>query len=319
MSNEFLDVLRESPDPAFTHALRERLQSPPTGAREDRSIRWRLPAPAWIAACSVALLLTLAFPSVRAVMRDMLNFFDEPSLVGIEVSPDRTAPLRRDLAGRNPALLLFAEEVLEAPGPVLVYPSVEAALASSDLILPEATLDLALDRVEVRGSGSERWTAVPDRLQDLIDRLDLQEAKIPRRIAEGSFDLQRPARTSLVYTGPDGASVRHDLSALPEVNLTRGFDLALHAEIGLRVLGLGDREAHRLARTIDWPRLLVVDLPPGSDSYREVTIRSRQALLISSDKPGHEVAVVWTESDRVHSLAGALSESMLLKMAEETH
>jgi hypothetical protein len=98
-----------------------------------------------------------------------------------------------------------------------------------------------------------------------------------------------------------------------------GIDVVRLAEIGLRVLGLDSGEAHRIATTTDWRTTLLVPVPINASTFRQVTVRGAQGLLITTSGGEHRregTFVLWSEGDRVYATMGNLSDRDMLQMAE---
>ena len=96
------------------------------------------------------------------------------------------------------------------------------------------------------------------------------------------------------------------------------------AEIGLRVLGLDEGEARRIARSTDWRSTLLVPVPMNASTFRQATVHGQQGLLITTTgersadgRRGRDGALLmWTEGDRVFCIQGNLSNPDIMQMAE---
>jgi hypothetical protein len=100
-------------------------------------------------------------------------------------------------------------------------------------------------------------------------------------------------------------------------------DLAQMGEIGLRILGLDAGEARRLAQAIDWRTTLLVPVPANASSFREVTVRGQNGLLISRAEVNREgkrrregSLLLWTDADRLFALESNLPSDELVQVAE---
>ncbi|HEU4725226.1 MAG TPA: hypothetical protein VFU59_08000, partial [Candidatus Eisenbacteria bacterium] len=110
----------------------------------------------------------------------------------------------------------------------------------------------------------------------------------------------------------------------PEVSLPAGWDLEQLGEIGLRILGLGEREAKRIANSTDWRSTLLVPIPMNATAFRQVSVRGQSGLLImttgepaADGKRGRERTVLmWSSGDRIYFLQGDLQGRELIRMAE---
>jgi hypothetical protein len=67
----------------------------------------------------------------------------------------------------------------------------------------------------------------------------------------------------------------------PEIAIPPGVDIVELAEVGLRVLGLDAGEARHIATSTDWRSTLLVPVPLNASTFRQVTVRGNQGLLIT--------------------------------------
>jgi hypothetical protein len=176
--------------------------------------------------------------------------------------------------------------------------------------LPEGT---SLSAVSSTGNTREDVAVDRARMQDVFDRLDLEAVQVPRDLAEGTAELAVPAQVTLDYRGPEGA-LRLIQGARPEMTMRQAFDIALCGEIGLRVLGAGPEEAHRLAQAVDWPATLLVPMPSGAREFREVMVGGEQGILIAGPA---ERTLLWNQGGQLFALNGPLTEETLLRIAAE--
>jgi hypothetical protein len=312
MSEDFLDALRDEPRPEFAGDLREKLRALESAPKRKR-----------FAAGAVAAILllagSLAFPSVREKARAFLDLFYEREVTQIAFDPARVAPVRARLGERSPVLAVFAdpERLTEAGGPS-VYPTVEAAAAAAegslDIRVPASLpAGLVLDRVELVPPERTRLRVDADALKETLDRLDLQEVRVPRRLAEGWIEVERPLTGTLHYTG-SGVSLDLSESMMPIATPSSGLDLLLLAEIGLRIVGVEAEEAHRLTKSIDWAATMTARMPAGAEAFREVAVGDAKGLLVTGSS-SDERLLLWAEDGRLVMLRGTLSEDELLGLA----
>ena len=61
---------------------------------------------------------------------------------------------------------------------------------------------------------------------------------------------------------------------------------------------------------------MVVPVPVGAASFREVDVRGHKGLLVTAnEKTAHDQMVLWTEGDQVYALIGNLQDMDLMQMA----
>ncbi len=321
MDGDFLDALREAPQPAFASSLRAGLRAIDAAQSRRRAARRRLRA-LGLSAGVLLMAGSLAFPAVRAMARQILDLFRDRSVVDVRFDPARLAPVREMLAGRSPALLIFGELTLvQDPGPPATFPTLAAAAAAGHPIAAPASLPpgVEVERVEVTGPGLARLSVDRGRLHAVIDRLDLREVRVPRGLGEASFELPLTEAVAVHYRSRQSAAGHavYVERERPGPALPRGLDLPLLGEIGLRVAGVEARQAQALAAEIDWPATFLVPFPLGEASFRSVDVGGHPGLAVSGGEAGllREHTVMWTADGRLHALTGDLPLADLLQMA----
>jgi hypothetical protein len=157
----------------------------------------------------------------------------------------------------------------------------------------------------------------------LLDVLDLRDVSVPAGIDGKVVEVRKAPIVIQQFHG--AGTTRADLlqSNSPEIGVPSGLDVVRLAEIGLRILGLDAGEARRIATTTDWRTTLLVPVPLNATTFREVTVRGNQGLMITmsgKDSAGDQVRqgtlVLWSEGDRVFAARGTISYKDLLQMAE---
>jgi len=322
MDDRFMHELRREPRPAFARALRERLRGaedaePAAGWTPGRLAR--VVAPSLALAALVALFL---FPSVRASAQAFIDLFRIQTFTAVAVDPERMKQLQD---GKLDLKTLIGDRVqkVKDPGPPQVVASVQLAGATAGFVVKSpGTLPAGLlaDTVAVCGSGELRLTADTARLRQILEALDIRDARVPDAIDGQVIDLKMPPMVEQQFH----AGTRHAKllqSRSPEVSLPTGVNLAELGEIGLRILGLDASEARRLARSIDWRSTMLVPVPGNAGSFRQVDVRGHQALLVTSIAGGGEgrhrdgALLLWSDGDMVYALGGDIQSVDLLQMA----
>ena len=117
-------------------------------------------------------------------------------------------------------------------------------------------------------------------------------------------------------------------SAIPQVELPEGFDLATLGRLGLRLAGMSATEALSFSRAIDWRSTLLVPVPVQGGTFREVEVSGHKGLLVtfqppapadaSAPRPRAQGLVLWSTDDKVMALQGPGSAEGidLLEMAQ---
>ncbi len=104
----------------------------------------------------------------------------------------------------------------------------------------------------------------------------------------------------------------------PQVTLPTSVDLATLGEIGLRILGLSPDDARQFSRAIDWHTTLLVPVPPGVSSFRQITIGGRPGILMQHQPPDQSPTsvVLWSTTERVFALVSIDGLDQVLAMAD---
>lgn len=325
--SDLLSALRREPPVEFSERLRARL-----GAG-DVAPAGSVARPLWPVGRIAASLAVVAVagalvsvPSVRASARSLLARFRVVSFVAVEVDESRFAALKSqsldlpDLIGHN-------IQFLEDPGPAIEATSPEHAssLAGIDVRLPawlpphvEAT------RIDVSRAGALRVIADTRPLEQVMDFVGIHDLEVPVALNGKSVDVGVPAIVRIRYANATGAEAEFLQARSPEIALPEGVDLPALAEIGLRILGLRAAEARQFSRSIDWRTTLLVPLPPGLSSVRQIDVNGssgiaaeRSETVAGPNGPGAraERIVFWSGGGRVFGLKGNFSQESFLRMA----
>lgn len=342
MNDTQLSALRREPSPEFAGRLKERLDAAGVPIAAKRA-RWPL---AGIAASIVVVAATGALftvPTVRASARSLLAKFRVVNFVVVEVGESRVSELRAteldlpDLVGRH-------VQILQEPTPPVPAVSPEQAgdVAGIDVRLP-AWLPPQVERkaIDVTGPGLLRVRADTARLQQLMDFLGIDDLDVPHGLNGKVADIRIPSIVRIQYevTCEDCARAEFIQAKSPEITLPDGVDIAALGEIGLRILGVSAAEARQFARTIDWGSTVLVPVPWGASSFRQVNIDGHPGIAIereievenSGDRPGaaamvsgrgekvrsvrYERVLLWSADGVVFGMKGDFRTESLLRMA----
>jgi hypothetical protein len=266
------------------------------------------------------------FPSVRASAQAFLEMFRVRQFAAVQFDPARIEKLRA-LKDQNNALLVFDDQqVLRDPGPRVPYASLDAARAALNLPLRRLTFlpaGLAPESVFAEREGEARFTLHADKLRALLDQLGLSDVRVPDGFDGQAIQVRKPVVVMQQYKGGRSSAALMQ-SQNPEVGLPAGANLAQLGEVGLRVLGLDQAEAHRVATSIDWRSTLVVPVPLNASTFRPVTIHGNNGLLVTctggtrpDGKPRREGSVViWSDGDHLFALETTLGGPDAVMMAE---
>lgn len=274
----------------------------------------RLAAPA-----VVVLLLTVlvAFPSTRASAQAFLDLFRVVHIAAVPVDIERLKQLSQ--RGLDiPTMIGSQLEVMADPGPAQVFasPDEAARAAAIDLRLPTAVPPgLVLVRTEVKGEHAARVKADAGKLQDVLDALAIADVAPPQGLDGQTATIRVPPIVRAVY-GNGTQEVSLFQSRSPEITLPGGIDLPALAEIGLRIAGLGTSEAHTLANAVDWRSTMLVPIPAGASTFRQVDVQGTRGLFVESTTRRGPRAVMWGRGGMMYVMTGSVNGPTLLQMAE---
>jgi hypothetical protein len=272
MDDSFLNELRRQPPQRFAERLRASLREveaeTPERRLAPRVMKWTALAASVALAVSVA-----AFPPLRAGAQAFLDFFRVVNVVAVSFDASRLKQLRE--SGLDlPQLLGGRIESLERPAPPVSFATPEAAAqATGTRVLAPAWVPVGwqLAGIEVMGKRAFRVTADTQRLQALLDALAISDVSPPSGLDGQTATVSIPPVVRMSYRYGTGV-VFFMQAQSPEITFPAGTDLAALAEIGLRILGLDSDEAYRFAQSIDWRSTLLVPIPAGAATFREVDV-----------------------------------------------
>jgi len=313
MNDTLLNSLRKDPSPAFAERLRTSLRAQDVSM--TRSSRWPIRA---IAASVVAVAAVgglLSIPSVRASAQSFLALFRVVNFVVVPVDDARLDVLESQ--NLDPARLIGDRvEILEDPGPATAAVSAEQAgtVAGMDVRVPGyLPTAVSLVGIDVKGQQRLRVTADETRLRQVMDALSINDLNVPDGLDGEVVNVRIPAVVTMKYDRGGLPAARFLQAFSPEVALPDVIDLSALGEIGLRILGLPPIEAREFARAIDWQTTLLVPLPPGATSFKQVQVSGHPGVAIARDGGN---MVLWSADGRVFGIEGTLSALDTLRMAE---
>jgi hypothetical protein len=154
-------------------------------------------------------------------------------------------------------------------------------------------VDLAGARAIVEAAGAD-----PSLLPDTLDgaRVDVTiHDSVGQLYDNGIFLLQSP---------------------VPDVNYPADINPTLLGEALLQVLGTEPAEAQRIAQSIDWTSTMLLPIPQGFATYREVSVNGVSGVLLEPLDATEEAAVVWQKDGMIYMMrAGRLGVDELLAHA----
>jgi hypothetical protein len=272
-----------------------------------------------------ALALAFSLEPVRAAARGFLDLFRVKRFAAVPVDPQRLERLAK--AGLDfKSLVADQVQVIVAPEKPEVVASPEAGAVEAGIV---AGLPTVLPR---RTELVEAAVGRPGRFRVQIDTAKLEalalaagadEIEIPAWWNGLAVDVEAPpvlvTRYARTVDVGEGRPPRDDAfllfqSAIPQVDLPEGFDLAILGRLGLRVAGMSAEEALSFSRAIDWRATLLVPVPVQGGTFREVEVSGRRGLLVtvqppprtSPDAPARraQALLLWSTDEEVFALQG---------------
>jgi hypothetical protein len=326
MDDRFLHALRRAPRPDFSAELRRRLAADEE-ARQGRSFGRRRALRRGLLSLvpAAAVLALVLFPEVRAGAQAFLELFRVRNFVAVNVDAERLKALGRD--GVSPLSLVGEHVDTSPPEPPLGFddPAQAFLAAGYPANLPASLPDgIHADSAVVIGAREGELRIEARKLNELLSTLGIHDVAIPPALDGSRIGMRTSRAVAVRYDNAKGRPVARLVQAPhPELSLPAGLERAQLAEIALRVAGLEADEARRFAARIDWNSTILVPVPTGQCTFREVEVKGRKALLIESARPrGQEGpgrddgrVLLWSDDERVYALAGTLADPSMLLMA----
>jgi hypothetical protein len=322
MNDQFLNSLRQDPPPVFARRLKSQLQAldAPVVA-EPRSPAWR-----WLATAATVVALAFAFtlPVVRSAAEAFLDYFRVVNFAGVAFDPQRVAQLWSNASIDLPALIGGQVEAGPPPEPPVAYSTLAEASGAAGMRLSVPTWlpqGLAQSSIEVRGAHEFSVKADTEKLQTVLNALDITDVSIPAGLDGQVVSVRIPPVARILFNGEGPIQAALVQSKTPVISFPAGVDLASLAEIGLRLLGLERAEAYRFAQSIDWRSTLLVPVPAVGATFHQVELQNGTGLVIETGpRPGGRgdggSVVLWSNGDTVYALAGSLRATDALQMAQ---
>jgi hypothetical protein len=329
MDDEFLTRYRREPRPEFARQLQERIDRPMNN--QNRTIRKNLLrwSPALLAASVIiAAVLLVTFPPAQAIAQDFLNLFRVKKFAAITIDPARANQLESSNLDMEK---LFSDnvQIIQDPGKPMQVASVQEAStrAGFQVAVPLAVPQGTQPKVYVQGAGAAVLTVDTNKAQSILETLGINDVQIPAQLNGAKINISKPAAVQLQYTLKNGSLLLMQ-SPSPEVDLPAGVNLQQLGEIGLRVLGLSEQEAHDFAQKVDWSSTFLIPIPADAGEVRQVTVNGADGLMLTSNgtaKNGRspyakgDAVILWAKNGMVYAMQGNSNAVDLLELANSVH
>ena len=306
---------RDTPKPVSQALVRVQ-----TRVREEQKMSWQYKFSKLIntpqgrfrfgaALAALLLIFAFSFPSVRVTASELLSLFRVQNFAAVSISPEQLAVLEQVAeSGIAPGELTFIDE----PGDVTSADSLEEAseVAGLDTVRTIRRLGNPNEIFVVDG-GSARLDIDVEGARGILEAVNADPMLLPDELDGASVHATVPAGVEQLWYD----EVSFYQSASPLVEYPDGLDTVVLGEALLRVLGLSEDEAQRLAQEIDWTSTLLLPIPTEFASFNEVMVNGTSGIAITS-LDGSGSAVVWQEDGILYMLSGeTLTVEELLSFA----
>lgn len=258
---------------------------------------------------ALLLIVAFTFPGVRVAASELLSLFRVENLTAISISPEQLAILEQVAeTGVTPGDITFSEGM----GNVTHAASLDEAQAAAGLGTLHTIPRLGgPNDIYVVAGGEAQLEIDLEGTRGILQAVNADPMLLPDSLEGALVDAAVPAGVEQVWYD----TVRFHQSPSPLVEYPDGLDAVLLGEALLRVLGLSQDEAQRLAQEIDWTTTLLLPIPSDFATFSEVTINGSSAIAINS-LDGSGSALVWQDDGMMFMLTGEeLSVEELLSFA----
>lgn len=270
------------------------------------------------AVAALAIVALFAFsPAARAAASDFLGLFRVERFAAISVSPQQISMLE-NLDAEN--LYPGEFEMISEPAPYVSFGSVEEAAGifnSDDWRGATMTLDGfgQPSEIGIQPGGAAKLTINLEGARAILDAAGIDPTLLPDSLDGADVNATMP--DMLMQSWDDGVYLAQ--AASPEISYPADVDPAVIGEALLRFFGMGDKEAYRLSRSIDWTNTLVMPIPADLATFAEVQVNGTSGIVIES-VTGGETSLMWQTNGFVYMLAGeGLTADELVDMAESLY
>lgn len=285
----------------------------------------------WITAAAVlALAVSFSFAPVRTFAGQFLGLFRVQQIAVAPIDLARLNSLREDPTLSDQLSRLFSDAVTVTKDPGPAVPAASAAEAGQLAGFTVRELAGASGAPAFMVSDSAAFEVVVDRAraQSILNEAGRGDLQLPESLNGATIAVSIPAGVSAAYNCPDmtdaaeryhgPGELRGDLDQLtecvlmgqipsPSVETPPDLDMAQIAEIGLQFAGLTPEEASAFSATVDWTSTLVVPMPAGGSTSRQVSVDGVTGTLITrrgGDGVPPQYMLMWVKNEIVYMLSG---------------
>lgn len=256
----------------------------------------------------LALVLLIAFPSVRAAASDFLGLFRVETFTPISVSPQQIAMLEQlDTEGMNPGEFVMENE----PGEPQQVGSLTEAGALTGYTVRTLADTAGEPQVFVMPEVSGYMTVNLAGARAIVEATGIDPMLLPDSLDGARIDMT--AFPSVQQVWADGTVLVQ--TASPYVNYPADVDPAVMGEALLRILGMDADAARQMAQTIDWTSTMLLPIPQEFATYQQVTVDGVPGVAIIPVDGSSEAALMWQKGGTVYVLSGPAGVDRLVDFA----
>lgn len=310
--------------PATTQALArlEQKRSQQSGLKERINMMFKYANRRWPALVALALVIlvgaSFTLEPVRVAAQDILSIFRVREFAVIPFGPEQMDKAREigDMLEQN--YFLSDPSILIEPEVQTVATSREASELAGFSLREPTYLPAGLapsEEILVSQEGLAEFEVDLELARSLFDTIGLDPTLLPDSLGEQPLTVELPSAVTQSWQRNGRTQLTFVQGPSPTMDYPDDVDPAALARAGLQLLGMDEREADRLSRSIDWTNTLVLPLPTDISSFREVAVDGTSGLLISADTDEPHSALMWQKGDVLYLLQGNLYMDALLEVA----
>jgi hypothetical protein len=306
---------RKQPDKEFSRQLYQKINRQEITVT-NKNTKWKFALAAFAAAIGLTTVFTV--PAVGAMAQNFLNMFRVKRITAVTIDPARLEALRNNRADMKALLGDVVEQVKQPSEPQAVADANAASqLAGMTVKLPaQAPLD-STSKIVVRDESEARITIDTEKGNALLALAGVDQT-LPASANGAKITIKTFPAVTTEYSTPRG-NIEVIQTRSPEVTLPDGVSMAQLGEMMLRIGGMSADDAASFSQKVDWNSTLVIPIPANAATYKEVTIRGNNGILIESQRErgrGRESVLMWSEGDIVYAIASTFQASDIFALAE---
>jgi hypothetical protein len=302
--------------------------------------------PLWVTiAVIAALAVSLNFQPVQALAAGFLGLFRVQQVTILPINSNTIQNLQNNQDITKSVSQLFSDSVTttrpSAPSQQVADAAAASKLAGFDV---RQWKDSTLPAVITVSSGQAfDFTVNRARAQQIVTALGNNTLQLPQSIDGAKISVDIPAGVNTTYgtcpamrfegsgdgSGPvvrPTAAPASDCLVLlqvpsPTINTPASIDPAQLAAIGLQALGMSADQAQSFSQKVDWSTTLVIPIPTGEVSYRDVQVDGAKGYVLApvkgSGSANVRYSVVWVKNGVIYSVAGTGDPAQGLALAND--